>query len=91
MSTLEILQDLLIKEHALTREQLAPEAQLSTLGVDSLGLIELMFQVEDRFHISLPDDKVPVLVTVGDVVRYVDQLLLERPRLQPAATPTDAG
>jgi acyl carrier protein len=91
MSTLEILQDLLIKDHALTREQLAPEAQLSTLGVDSLGLIELMFQVEERFHISLPDDKVPVLVTVGDVVRYIDQLLIELPRLRPAVAPTDAG
>jgi acyl carrier protein len=75
MSTLETLQDLLIKDHALTREQLAPDAELATLGVDSLGLIELMFQVEDRFGISLPDDKVPALVTVGDVAAYIDGLL----------------
>jgi acyl carrier protein len=74
MNTLEMLQDLLIKDHSLTRAQLVPEAVLSTLGVDSLALIELMFQVEDRFGISLPDDKVPVLVTVGDVVTYIDGL-----------------
>ncbi len=90
MNTLELLQDLLIRDHALTREQLTPEAQLSALGVDSLGLIELMFQVEDRFGISLPDDKVPELLTVGDVVRFIDQLLIA-PSRQPAAAPTDAS
>ena len=79
MNTLEMLQDLLIKDHSLTREQLTPEAELSTLGVDSLALIELMFQVEDRFGISLPDDKVPDLVTVGDVATFIDGLLMAAP------------
>jgi len=79
MSTLQILQELLIKDHSLTQEQVAPDAELASLGVDSLGLIELMFQVEDRFGISLPDDKVPVLVTVGDVVAYIDLLLNPAP------------
>jgi acyl carrier protein len=82
MNTLEILQDLLIKDHSLTRAQLTPEAQLSTLGIDSLALIELMFQVEDRFRISLPDDKMPVLLTVGDVVTYIDGLLSAVPTRQ---------
>ena len=91
MNTLEVLQDLLIKDHALTREQLAPEVELSSLGVDSLGLIELMFQVEDRFGISLPDDKFPALLTVGDVVDFIDQLLTGSRRAQLAAAPTDAG
>ena len=82
MNTLEMLQDLLIKDHSLTREQLTPEAELSTLGVDSLALIELMFQVEDRFGISLPDDKVPDMVTVGDVVTFIDGLLMSAPAKQ---------
>ena len=82
MNTLEVLQDLLMKDHSLARAQLGPETQLSALGIDSLALIELMFQVEDRFGISLPDDKVPVLVTVGDVVAYIDGLLASAPRKQ---------
>ena len=82
MNTLEMLQDLLIKDHSLTREQLTPEAELSTLGIDSLALIELMFQVEDRFGISLPDDKVPDLVTVGDVATFIDGLLKAAPAKQ---------
>jgi acyl carrier protein len=79
MTTLEILQDLLVKDHSLTREQLTPEAELSTLGIDSLALIELMFQVEDHFGISLPADKMPALATVGDVVTFIDGLLIAAP------------
>jgi hypothetical protein len=32
VNTLEVLQDLLIKDHALTREQLAPEVELVEPG-----------------------------------------------------------
>jgi acyl carrier protein len=74
MNTLTTLQDLLIKQHALTREALAPEAELASLGVDSLGLIELLFHIEDQFGIDLPDDKLPVLATIGSVVEYIDRL-----------------
>ena len=75
MNTLETLQGILIRDYALTREQLAPEAPLATLGVDSLGLIELMFHIEDSFGITLPDEKPAPLVTVGDLVTYVEGLM----------------
>jgi acyl carrier protein len=78
MNTLELIQDILIKEYSLTRAQLPPDAQLAAVGVDSLGLIELMFQVEDRLGITLPDDKTPTLATVGDLVSYMDQLMAPR-------------
>jgi acyl carrier protein len=51
----------------------------------------MMFQVEDRFGISLPDDKFPALLTVGDVVGFIDQLLAGVRLQQTAAAPTDAG
>jgi len=86
MSTLEILQDILIKEYALKREQLAPDALLANVGVDSLGLIELMFQVEDRFGITLTDDKPPVLLTVRDLVAYVDALMVPASATPSAST-----
>ena len=75
MGTLELLQDLLMTEYGLTRAQLAPEVPLASVGLDSLGLIELMFQIEDRFGITVPDDKPPVLLTVSDLVAYVNALV----------------
>jgi acyl carrier protein len=75
MSTLETLQDILIDEFALTREQLTPDAELNALGVDSLDLLELMFKIEDRYKLAIRDDVPTTLSTVNDVVLYIDGLL----------------
>lgn len=82
MSTLETLQDILVREFNLTREKLAPDAELSTLGVDSLDLLELMFKIEDNFAVKIRDDTPTNLVTVGDVVAYIDGLLAQPPAVQ---------
>lgn len=74
MSTLEALQDMLMKDYQLTREQVAPEIALSSLGVDSLGMIDMMMQIEDRFGIAVPEDRPPVLNTINDLAEYVDVL-----------------
>jgi acyl carrier protein len=76
--TLERLQDLLIESYGIERERLGPDAELSTLGVDSLGLVELLFQIEDRFGVQIPGDAPTDLRTVRDVVDYVDTLLAAR-------------
>jgi acyl carrier protein len=75
MSTLETLQDILIDEFDLTREQLTPDAELNALGVDSLDLLELMFKIEDRYKLAIRDDVPTTLSTVNDVVLYIDGLL----------------
>jgi acyl carrier protein len=85
MSTLEALQDILVREFSLTREQLAPGAELTSLGVDSLDLLELMFKIEDRFGIAIRDDTPTNLLTVNDVVIYVDGLLARPEAVRPAA------
>jgi acyl carrier protein len=75
MSTLETLQDLLIEEFDLTRERVTPDAGLAALGVDSLDLLELMFKIEDRYQLTIRDDVPTNLMTVQDVVGYIDTLL----------------
>lgn len=84
MSTLSTLQDILVEEFNLSRHQLLPAAQLDQLGLDSLAVLEIMFKIEDRFGLNIKDD-VPVLVTLNDVVVYIDTLLAKRS--DPSATP----
>jgi acyl carrier protein len=88
MSTLETLQDILVKEFCLAPSQLTPAAELRTLGIDSLDLLELMFKIEDRYGISIKNDTPTNLMTVEDVVTYIDSLLARRPAS--AATPESA-
>ena len=78
MSTLQALQDILVREYDLTREQLAPNAVLTTLGLDSLSVLELMFKIEDRFHVTISGDTPTDLITVSDVVRFIDGLLASK-------------
>lgn len=83
MSTLVSLQDILIEEFQLRREQLVPSAQLGQLGIDSLAVLEIMFKVEDRFELKIKDD-IPALVTLKDVVAYIDSLLAHQSGTDPA-------
>lgn len=75
MTTLQTLQDILVRDYRLTSEQVAPEAVLVTLGLDSLSVLELMFKIEDQFHLKITSDTPTDLITVSDVVIYVDGLL----------------
>jgi acyl carrier protein len=80
MNTLETLQAMLIKDHRLTAAQVTPESLLADAGVDSLGVIELMLQIEDEFGITLRDDEQPALATVGDLVAYIDAQIAAQPK-----------
>jgi acyl carrier protein len=75
MSTLDTLQDILALDYKIGRERLAPDALLGTLGIDSLGMLELMFKIEDRFQVKIPGDPPTDLATVHDVVIYIDGLI----------------
>ena len=41
------------------------------LGADSLDTVELIMEFEKQFNISIPDDKVEGIQTVGDAVDYI--------------------
>ena len=45
------------------------------LGLDSVAVIELLFEIEDRFKIQIPDQDLVGLSTVGSVAAYVQDRL----------------
>lgn len=85
MTTLERLSAILIKDYKLQPDRLTLDAPLESLGLDSLGTVELLWTVEDVFQIKLPGDPVD-LQTLGDVVRFVDELIASK-ALAPDAVP----
>lgn len=45
----------IIAEQAMLEpEDISPDASLADLGIDSLGLVECIFAIEERFDISVP-------------------------------------
>lgn len=45
---------------------------LRDLGVDSLDMVELVCAVEDEFDIAIADKKIKSLVTIGDLINYIE-------------------
>lgn len=41
------------------------------LDIDSLSMVEITVQAEDRFGVRIPDDRIAELRTIGDAVRYL--------------------
>jgi acyl carrier protein len=93
-TTLERLRQILVDDYRIQPQLLDPQATLESLGIDSLAAAELMFRVEDVFHITVPPDPVP-LPTLGDVAAYIDTLLAAHDAGAGAApagrTPPDAA
>jgi acyl carrier protein len=73
-TTIDRLRLLLVKDYKLDPATLLPDAPLEELGIDSLGVAELMFNIEDEFKVTIPGDPI-ALKTVGDVVGYIDGLI----------------
>ena len=44
------------------------------LGADSLDVVELIMAFEDEFNVSLPDEDVQSMKTIGDIVNYIKNL-----------------
>jgi acyl carrier protein len=43
------------------------------LGADSLDLVELIQELEDRFGGTIEDDEVRDIKTIGDIVKYIKE------------------
>jgi acyl carrier protein len=73
LDTLEKMRALLQERYGVESHKVRMDTELSSLGLDSLSLVEYAFDLEKELNISLTD--LPhELVTVADMVRYVEQV-----------------
>ena len=49
------------------------------LDIDSLSMVEIAVQTEDKYGVKIPDEDLAGLRTVGDVVSYIQKLEEENP------------
>ncbi len=85
MTTFEWLQTTLEKEYGLAPDRLHADAGLEELGIDSLGVMELFFTVEDAFKITVPQEQVE-LKNIGEVADYIDRLIASQHAQQSSET-----
>jgi acyl carrier protein len=65
----------LLRRHVDAARPIKPSDHImNDLGLDSLGVMELVSDVENRFNVSIPSEMFDKIATVEDVARAVTQL-----------------
>src|SRR6187549_3672907 len=60
--------------------EVTPEKSfVDDLDIDSLSMVEIAVQTEDKYGVKIPDEDLAGLRTVGDVVSYIQKLEEENP------------
>jgi acyl carrier protein len=61
-------------------EEITPESKLANdLEIDSIKAIEIVVAIEKKYKISVRDEDVPKITTVGDTIGIVNKLLNQEP------------
>ncbi len=69
------VKDIIVEQLGVKADQVTPEAKfIEDLGADSLDTVELVMALEEEFGMEIPDEQAEKLQTVGDVIKYVEEL-----------------
>lgn len=75
-STEQVIVDIIAKTCSIPRERITPGSTLKELDVHSLDAVQVLFEIEDHFDISVPErDDQYAAGTVGDLVEGVERLV----------------
>lgn len=72
MTTLETIKEILNENLDIDPTTVAADSTFESLGIDSLDMVELVCEIENRFDIELGEAE--GLDTVGKLVDYIDGL-----------------
>jgi acyl carrier protein len=68
----ETVRDMIAEQLKVDPAEIKPESRLmEDLKADSANIMVLIMDMEDKFGITVEDDQIMKLKTVGDVVNYI--------------------
>lgn len=69
----EKVKEIIADQLNVSKDEITAEASFSdALGADSLDLVELMIALEEEFEMTIPEEDIDKITTVGDVVEYIE-------------------
>lgn len=72
---IEKVQAIIAEKLSVDAAEVTPEKSFTNdLGADSLDTVELIMEFEKEFEISIPDEDAEKIVTVGDVIKYIEEV-----------------
>ena len=74
MTPYAFLAEVLSEKYEVDQDTIRPEATLTELGLDSLTVVELLFDVEDEFGIEVPEERA-TFQTLAEAAALVEELV----------------
>jgi acyl carrier protein len=74
METLAVVKELAAKQFGGDPEAIDENVPVDQLGIDSLGFMEFLFELEDRFGFPIPQESVSQVRTLGQLATVLDDL-----------------
>ncbi|MCA9620725.1 MAG: acyl carrier protein [Myxococcales bacterium] len=72
-----------IVDHTDAKTEITEKTELvADLGIDSLGVMEVVADIEDKFDMTIADKELRNVATLGDVVAAIETRLREDGRLK---------
>ena len=73
-NTIDKVKDIVAKQLSVKPEEIKNDSNIAEeLGADSLDLVEILMSLEDEFGISIPDEAIPQIKTINDVVAFIEK------------------
>ncbi len=73
---LEKFRQIIAEELGIDPSEVKEDARfIEDLGADSIGLMELVMKLEEEFGVTIPDEDIEKIQTVGDAIKYIQEKL----------------
>ena len=74
MTTIEKVTEIIANQLSVDKKKITEKTNIAEdLGADSLDLVEILMSLEDEFGVSIPDEAIPEIKTIKDVVEFIEK------------------
>ncbi|MDQ3242976.1 MAG: acyl carrier protein [Gemmatimonadota bacterium] len=68
---------MIAESYQIPVEKITPETSFESMGIDSLGAMSMIGEIEEEFNISVPNEDVLTMSTVGQALACLQRLVPE--------------
>lgn len=70
----EKIRDVLSEKTGIDKEKITMESSITgDLNIDSIGMIDLIMELEDEYDIEFDEDEADNIKTIADVIDYINK------------------
>ncbi len=73
MALIDEVKEVVAEQLNVNVDEIKEESKfVEDLGADSLDVVELIMELEEKFDIEIPDSEAENIATVGDAIKYIE-------------------